>query len=521
MKFIIIFIIIFLLKNKICSTCELSNKLTICKICCCESFYSIKCPNPMYNGNKYSEILNLNSGYFSQVQHLSSIFIDLYASGVNFHIDYKTFSKMTELKKLTLIHVTELTQVPHLENQLLLEELTIQNSGLKLVDQDFCLKNNNLKRIDFSENELETNRLETIFNNCEQLNNLDLSYNYLSSLSNMFTYVSSIVLLNLNHNRIELINENDFDFLIDIQDLSMSNNRIIHISDKAFFSLNKIKFLDLSFNQLTEFNDTDMTSLEFINLNNNNLKKLDQEFCTYKTHLKKATFSTNKIENLNGIFDECIRLEYLDLSANNLYSLKNMFNSSLNLLKLILDKNKLTEIGENDFSSLKSLVLLSISNNNIYQIHENAFNSLVNLKRLDLSKNNLISLPERSVAYMSLEYFDISDNKNLIYFPDNNQFHSLQNLNVHYPYHCCQFIKRNEESFNTNEQITKPNLSEYDIDDLVDNSSLALSQNETIESPIVDIVADSDDSPSSLIDSINMNKNKVICLPKPDPFQPC
>lgn len=121
-----------------------------------------------------------------------------------------------------------------------------------------------------------------------------------------------------------------------------------------------------------------------------------------------------------------------------------MFSRKSNIIYLILDHNKLKKINNYDLKYLRNIIELSISNNNLVLIEERAFDSLKNLKKLDLSWNNLKRLPEISPMYSQIERFFVNENPNLIFFPDEKQFFSLYELNVHYPYHCCQFRKRSQ-----------------------------------------------------------------------------
>ena len=232
--------------------CKFANRVAICKICCCESPYSVRCDQMRLETEHGSPVVfHMNSSHFNGIQTLNYLIIDLTFSDyyIDLRIDPKLFTKMTNLKTVTLVKLTGLIKAPNFENQYVLEELTIRESDLKQIDPDFCYNNRNLKKIDLSVNNLETERLVNVFNNCEQLYNLDLSYNNLNSLQSMFTYVSSLVLLNLDHNDIEQIGNNDLDFLIDLEELSIANNRLRKIGEKAFF-LKNLKKLDLKRNNL-------------------------------------------------------------------------------------------------------------------------------------------------------------------------------------------------------------------------------------------------------------------------------
>ena len=100
--------------------------------------------------------------------------------------------------------------MPNLTTSLNLEELTIQtfssdssgdSGGLRQLPVDFCHTKFRLKKLDLSMNRLES--LAFIFDECQALNLLDLSYNSIGSLERMFNQMSSSLLyFILDHNEI-------------------------------------------------------------------------------------------------------------------------------------------------------------------------------------------------------------------------------------------------------------------------------------------------------------------------------
>ena len=165
--FIFIFIILTKLMRSdlVNPSCKFS-RISICRICCCENLNSIKCTNPIFYNDKKAAVFDLESKHFNGMQsNLSSLLIDWDTTDVNFRIDHESFSNLSSLKMLTLNKIKDLTCLPNLQNQALLKEITITNSGLRQVDSNFCITNVELKTINFSENELESKQLENIFLN--------------------------------------------------------------------------------------------------------------------------------------------------------------------------------------------------------------------------------------------------------------------------------------------------------------------------------------------------------------------
>lgn len=203
-----------------------------------------------------------------------------------------------------------------------------------------------------------------------------------------------------------------------------------------------VVFMD-SINDLVIVPDLESSeNLKELTIQYSNLKIVKTEFCAKKIHLQKIDFSYNDFEDLRYVFDQCESLTLLDLSYNRLKSLSEIFNKNSNLINLQLDSNQIEEIGQDDLSFLTELTELSISKNRLKFIHENAFDKLKKLVKLNLSKNNLYSLPQNSLVYKLLEFFNVNENVNLLYFPNADKFLHLKDLKVHYPYHCCPFLKK-------------------------------------------------------------------------------
>ena len=71
----------------------------------------------------------------------------------------------------------------------------------------------------------------------------------------------------------------------------------------------------------------------------------------------------------------------------------------------------------------------------------------------------MVSLPEKSKAYASILRLNIFGNEDLIEFPSAEQFVSVTEISVHYPYHCCQFkhVGARAEKVRDNEFQTREN----------------------------------------------------------------
>ncbi|XP_066249464.1 P-granule-associated novel protein 1-like [Euwallacea similis] len=194
---------------------------------------------------------------------------------------------------------------------------------------------------------------EKAFDGLKSLKKLDLSYNYIISINSSLENLTSLEYLNLRHNNIHKIMNQEFQSLVKLTELVLSDNTL---NDEFSINLkpgNVLRLLDLSY-----------------------------------TNISTLWFSH---ENLDS-------LEILDLSHNNISLIRRMpFSTMHNLRTLFLEYNNLKEFSIGQWVGLSQLQLLNFSRNSIEQVSITGVYSLQNLHTLVLSHNNLTNLD-----YMSL-----------------------------------------------------------------------------------------------------------------------
>jgi Leucine-rich repeat (LRR) protein len=92
---------------------------------------------------------------------------------------------------------------------------------------------------------------------------------------------------------------------------------------------------------------------------------------------------------LSGVLNDCEYISLLELSNNELTSLRDFFVRNNQLTRFFLDNNRLGHIQQADLTNLSNSEELSLSHNNIELIDEKAFDHLVSLQKLNLERNNL------------------------------------------------------------------------------------------------------------------------------------
>ncbi|XP_043934872.1 toll-like receptor 7 [Protopterus annectens] len=267
----------------------------------------------------------------------------------------------------------------------------------------------------------------------QNVNCLNLSYNYISQALNgsQFLGLTSLKLLDLSYNRIDLYFPSAFQEIPQLEVLYLNNNPY-HFNLKGmghrfdFLSrLHSLHTLSLAYNEIgirisTELKSESLNTLIFagnrldmmwhnpqnkylhfftnlINLTNldiseNNLRYISEEvFLCLPQTLKNLNASNNQLEyfpweNISHLQN----LQSLDLSKNSLKMLPKkeiMFGENLYLMNL--SSNSIMCLNISFFSRAASLRILILSSNQIKIIDENSFPSqfLKSLKKLDVSGN--------------------------------------------------------------------------------------------------------------------------------------
>lgn len=325
----------------------------------------------------------------------------------------------------------------------------------KLVD---TLEDNKEEIYELNLSNIGTKYLSNRIYDYEYLKYLNLSHNKLSKLDdNNFSYLTELVYLNLSYNRLTYL-PSDFGELNNLQELYLNNNNLsslphtfftikslirldlshnnfteipiinnslLHMSSEGDTSINLLKnlqYFNMSHNKLTEFpsNLCSLKKLEELNLSNNSITNIDNNI-NYMKNLKILILNNNKIKN--------IPVELLNLSLNTL----NLNNNEIECLPLPLHFEPLnsstlssSSISPNKPFEISSLKYLFLANNKIKELNNSIsiYNSLVELNL----ENNLISNIEENIfnKFTLLRNFNLS--KNLINFIPENLF--LYNISI-------------------------------------------------------------------------------------------
>uniref|UniRef100_A0A8C4K5W0 Leucine rich repeats and immunoglobulin like domains 1 n=1 Tax=Dromaius novaehollandiae TaxID=8790 RepID=A0A8C4K5W0_DRONO len=222
---------------------------------------------------------------------------------------------------------------------------------------------------------------------------LRLSKNRITQLPVKAFRLPRLTQLELNRNRIRLIEGLTFQGLDSLEVLKLQRNNISKLTDGAFWGLAKMQVLHLEYNSLTEVNSGSLYGLSSL----------------YQLHL-----SNNSISRMAG-WSFCQKLHELILSYNNLTRLDEGSLAGLGGLHVLrLSHNAINHIAEGAFKGLKNLRVLDLDHNEIAGTIEDtngAFTGLENLSKLTLFGNKIKSVAKKAFSGLeALEHLNLGDN---------------------------------------------------------------------------------------------------------------
>ncbi|EPR79018.1 Leucine rich repeat protein [Spraguea lophii 42_110] len=237
-------------------------------------------------------------------------------------------------------------------------------------------------------------KLPYSFRGLRKLERLDISANNFLSIPNEMYSLINLKYLNISSNKIIEIGEKIFNLKI-LEKFYCGKNKFVKISDK-FFELQNIKYFDLEGNEYfgrSPFLNRNASEFVF------NISKLKDSLISL--NLKKTCVNEMYLEfNLS-------KLEYLDISSNNLMNIPSSLRNCSNLQSFIACDNKFNFIPIFLFS-LPKLKILQMRWCNIIQPLRLNPNDFPVLEKLSLPGNSFISLDIKCFTSPNLSIFHLA-----------------------------------------------------------------------------------------------------------------
>lgn len=306
------------------------------------------------------------------------------------------------------------------------------DSWLNLSPNELLKPAINLKTLDLSNNKFRTlgNLAKQELLISQSLGTLILEHCEITTIHGRspLAELSNIKVLKLNYNP-----------LTKIQNLSSATLKSLYLSNCAlstlyhseFANLPSLVYLKLSFNYQLELPKSNIVF-------SNSIRILDISYCKviYPNiqgfpNLRKALFNHNMIRSLgSNEFLNNTKLEYLDLSYNNIGSLRIDTFRGLGLLKsLNLSWNEIAEIPEDSLLPMPSLTHIKLARNYLTKVGHLKSTSLM---ELDMSYCEISVIGKDSLEGLPSLVKLILSNNLIAHIPDSLSSNTLKLLNLNY-----------------------------------------------------------------------------------------
>ncbi|NXM61679.1 LRIG1 protein, partial [Illadopsis cleaveri] len=237
---------------------------------------------------------------------------------------------------------------------------------------------------------------------------LRLSKNRITQLPVKAFRLPRLIQLELNRNRIRLIEGLTFQGLDSLEVLKLQRNNISKLTDGAFWGLAKMQVLHLEYNSLTEVNSGSLyglSSLHQLHLSNNSISRINPDGWSFCQKLHELILSYNNLTRLDeGSLADLGGLHVLRLSHNSINHIaEGAFRGLKNLRVLELDHNDISGTVEDTngaFTGLENLSKLTLFGNKIKSVAKKAFSGLEALEHLNLGDNAIRSIQADAFARM-------------------------------------------------------------------------------------------------------------------------
>ncbi|XP_055588501.1 chaoptin isoform X2 [Uranotaenia lowii] len=367
----------------------------------------------LFRGFDNLRFLNLKDNLVKQMDHLNmSPFAGLNlfkldsTGNDNQPFTLKELSAMKNLRSLATSHLTALTLSPEdfANFSPELEELRITRAGLKSLKNRCFTHLRGLKRLDLSENRIDSIEPNAFTEIGHSLVSLRISHGLGQQMLQVpheaFRQLTAVEALDLSNNKLKSLNENSFHFMRNLVSVELHDNQIDVLQKGTFQGdiHNKLAMISLRYNNLKQIPShsfVDLEELSALYLDDNRIESIDKRAFMNLDNLKHLNLRGNRLNRIaEEAFQNLPELEKLDLA----YNLLTVFDfdffdqvGSLTSLEVDASHNRIKVLGESfdqngnsNESSPMFATHTSISNGRNDHVVAHT-----NIKALDLSNNNI------------------------------------------------------------------------------------------------------------------------------------
>ncbi|XP_065076627.1 chaoptin-like isoform X2 [Ochlerotatus camptorhynchus] len=401
----------------------------------------------LFHDFDYLRFLNLKDNVIKQFdQRNTSPFagLNLYkldtTGNQNQPFTLKELSTMKNLRSLATSHLQSmsLNAEDFTDFSPELEELKITRAGLKSIKNRAFTNLRGLKRLDLSENRIDSIEANAFNEIGHTLVSLRISHGLGMQLLQIphesFRQLTALEALDLSNNKLKTLNDNSFHFMKNLVSLELHDNQIDSLQKGTFQSdiHTKLTMISLRYNNLKQMQTHSFVDLEDLNaiyLDDNRIETIEKRAFMNLDDLKLLNLRGNKLSKIaDEAFQNLPELEKLDLAYNSLPSFDfDYFDQvgSLTSLEVDVSHNRIKVLGESaDHNANESSPMQSAHANN----GREHVVSHTNIKTLDLSNNNVSKIVGGYFKPVELSLMKLSLAGNRISYISRDVFGNMQHL---------------------------------------------------------------------------------------------
>ncbi|KFB38898.1 AGAP000019-PA-like protein [Anopheles sinensis] len=320
-----------------------------------------------------------------------------------------------------------------------LEDLRLNRASLKVIKAHAFTHVRGLKRLDLSENRIDSIEPDAFTDIGHSLVSLRASHGFGGQLVSFpieaFRKLTALEALDLSNNRLKQVGDSSFHLLRNLVSLELHDNQIETLAKGTFQAdiHTKLMMVSLRYNNLkllASHTFADLEELEALFLEDNRIETIEKRTFMNLDSLKMINLRGNRLSKIAvEAFQNLPELEKLDLAYNSLPSFDFDFLDqvgSLTALEVDVSHNKIKTLGDVEngtegfsYSSREQTVMhsnirsLDFSSNNISKIVPGYFRPAeISLMKLALQHNKLTVISRDIFGNMPhLNWLDLSDNQ--------------------------------------------------------------------------------------------------------------
>lgn len=406
----------------------------------------------------YNNIVDIPKNSFPKLYELHTI--DVSHNNIS-HIYNAVFQNLLSLRILNLSHNALEKIGPSTFGTLhTLLEMDLSNNYLRDITRGALAKISGLRLLSMAHN-----KLERLFQIPISLNHLNLAYNEISEIPDKtWPTMNSLLSMDLSYNKLrDNLQRGSFAGLLTLQQLNLEANEISEVPRDSLSELGTMQYLYLKDNNISTLPKAAFGNLPILfevhlvnnglssvsprafdgllqllrlNMSNNLLRTIPNDAFHGLVSLRKLDVSYNLLSTLdnktNGLLDDCLSLEEIDLSHNRFsFITKKTFPSNqyirYQLRKINLSYNTMSIVTHDMKFGTKTVTDLNLAHNNIKDIRPGVLGNLTSLRTLDVSHNELVKL-EGDVFNMPENFTELIAHNNRIWNVSYDKLLKLKHL---------------------------------------------------------------------------------------------